>query len=162
MPDPTLQDSLQRLNEADPLQGEQTWPTAQVRQGLPSCLAPQFCSRPSRGLQSGLPLQLLCLAKMPGTSGHSTHEPGGSGLEALTRLLLDACWLTSAAGASRCLAATLWQYNLQRSHLLVQQQSCTDASQLLSTPCYLAVGALMHAMLPMLCRGWQVPLGQIL
>ena len=29
-PDPALQDSLQRLNEADPLAGEQTWPTDQV------------------------------------------------------------------------------------------------------------------------------------
>ena len=70
-------------------------------------------------------------------SGHSTHEHGGPSLELLTCLLLGACWSTLAAGASRGLAATLWQYKLQRTHLLVQQQvlhRCLAAAQHPSLP----------------------------
>ena len=91
VPDPVLQDSLQRLNEADPLQGEQTWPTAQVKQGLPSCLAPRHWSPPRRAPQYGLSAQLQCSALMHRRSGHSTHEHGGLALELLTCLLLGTC-----------------------------------------------------------------------
>ena len=159
VPDPALQDSLQRLNEADPLQGEQTWPTAQVRQGLLSCLAPQHCSRPSRAPQSGLSAQLQCSTQTHRSSEHSTHEHGGPGLELLTCLLVGTCWLTVAAGASRCLAAILWRYKLQRSHSLMQQQElhrCLPAAQ---HPLLRRCGALLCAWLPSYCRSWQILLG---
>ena len=144
VPDPALQDSLQRLNEADPLQGEQTWPTAQVRQGSPSCFAPQAKQRAS--------VWAFCEAVLLRVDAEMiwaqhTRALAASPFEVLTCRLLGTCWLTSAFGASRCLAATLWQ----PSYLLVLQQElyrCLAAAQHPSLPgcgC-IVLGTATHAL----------------